>query len=282
MLRKALAGLAVIGAAVVGAATWGQWSLDQMVRGEVEALTRDVGGPSAERFTYDKLAGLPEPVQRFFRASVAEGTPLIKYVHLKQTGYFQPSPNAGWKPFRADQWYSVEPPRFVWQANMDFAPLVPVVGRDKYWSGQSNMLMKVLGMIPVVDARGPDLERSSLIRYVSEAIWFPTALLPGAHVQWAPIDSNSAQITFRDGGLSTAAIYTFDDSGLPVSFRSEERVYGGGDGKTPYPWWGRFGGAGFKEVAPGVRIATEGSAGWDLPEGEYEYIRLQITEVEYR
>lgn len=282
MLRKALAGLAIVGIAAVGATAWGQWSLDAMVRQEVEALARGAGEPPAERFTYDMLDGLPEPVQRYFRAALAEGTPLIKQVHLKQVGYFRPDPQGDWKPFRADQWYSVEPPRFVWQASMDFAPLLPVIGRDKYWYGQSNMLMKVLGVVPVVDARSPELEVSALIRYVSEMMWFPTALLPSERVQWAPVDADSAQLTFRDGDLTTTGIYTFDAAGVPVRFESRERYRSVGSGFSRDPYWGVGSAPSFREVAPGIKITTEGTAGWSLPEGEYEYIRVKITEVEYR
>ena len=280
MLKKALAGLAIIGIAAVAVVARAQGSFDAQVRAEVDALTRNVDGPSAEKLTYDKLAGLPEPVQRYFRASLREGTPYIRYAHLKQTGDLRPDQKTGWKPFRADQWYSVDSPGFIWQANMDFAPLVTVQGRDMYYQGQGHMLIKPLGLFAVVDARGPEMDVSSFIRYLSEMFWFPTALLPSERVQWSPVDANSAQVTSRDGDLTTTALVTFNESGEPVRLESRERYRTSGNEFSRDLWWGRL--WGFEEAAPGVKIPTEAVVGWTLPEGEFEYVRLKITEVEYR
>ena len=52
-------------------------------------------------------------------------------------------------------------------------PLMAVVGRDKYVNGRGEMLIKILGLLPVVDARGPEMDQGTMLRYLAEMTWFP-------------------------------------------------------------------------------------------------------------
>ncbi|MFM2399409.1 MAG: hypothetical protein RL341_1566 [Pseudomonadota bacterium] len=70
--------------------------------------------PVPATFSARELEGLPEPVQRFFRAALTEGQPLVTGVRLAHTGTFNMGQNADqWKPFTSTQQVTTQRPGFV-------------------------------------------------------------------------------------------------------------------------------------------------------------------------
>ena len=59
----------------------------------------------------------------------------------------------------------------------------------------------------------PELNSGALHRYLAEAVWYPTALLPQAGVQWSPIDEHSALATLTDNGETVSLEFRFNDAG---------------------------------------------------------------------
>lgn len=59
---------------------------------------------------------------------------------------------------------------------------------QRYFNGHGNMLIKIFSTFTIADAKGSEMDYSSLIRFLSEAPWYPTALLPSEYLQWEEID----------------------------------------------------------------------------------------------
>jgi hypothetical protein len=147
-------------------------SLHEIWANLTQAGTRDVFGE-------DELVGLPAPVQRYFRASIAVGAPLAPAARIEMRGSIKIG--LRWLPFRATE--VLAPHRgFVWFARVAGGLFV---GSDQYASGLGAMRWKILGLIPVVQAEGPNVSRSSAARAGAEAVWVPTALLPRYGVNWS-------------------------------------------------------------------------------------------------
>jgi hypothetical protein len=78
-----------------------------------------------------------------------------------------------WLPFQAEQ--VVAPHHgFYWAARV--AGLIN--GFDRYLDGQGELRWKLLGVVPVTQAEGPNVARSAVGRAAGEAMWLPPALLP--------------------------------------------------------------------------------------------------------
>lgn len=69
------------------------------------------GSVVVERAGIEKL---PPPVRRWLAASGSVGRARVKTVRLKQRGELRTSPDAAWMPAVAEQYFSTEPPAFVW------------------------------------------------------------------------------------------------------------------------------------------------------------------------
>ena len=71
------------------------------------------------------------------------------------------------------------------------------------------MFIKMLGVKTIGDVRGEEMDYSSLVRYLNEMMWFPTAFL-NDNIRWEAVDQNSARVTITDGRSASAVMY-FDE-----------------------------------------------------------------------
>jgi hypothetical protein len=266
--------LAVVLVAVALAAAHARFV--QRVDGEARALLARARAPNGGAVDPVELERLPAPVRRWLGDSGSIGHPRIATVRLRQQGALRTKPDGPWMPFRAEQYFSVDPPAFVWRVDATMKRLLPVAGRDAYADGQGRMLIKAGSIVDVVDAADAKIDLGALLRYLGETIWFPSATL-GRSITWEPIDARHARATLRDAGLSVSAVFTFDGHGRVVRFDAERYMGAGADAQL-VPWfatcssWRRF---------EGVEVPSAGEVGWDLPSGPFIYFRWEISDLEF-
>jgi len=226
--------------------------------------------------TQDMLARLPEPVQRYLEYTGVVGKPWVETVYLRQTGKFRQGFDRPWMPMSAEQWYTTNPPGFLWKARFKLAGLPLLRAEDKYQSGSGHMYGKLAGMITVFDQRGEKMDQGAMLRYLSEMIWFPAAFL-GENITWEEVDENSAQVTLIDQGRSVSGLIYVDEAGKFTNFTAHRYREVNGDfsldpWSTPVEEYG---------VRAGLNLPIRGKAVWNLPEGDLDYVDLEITELEY-
>jgi hypothetical protein len=231
---------------------------------------------SQHQVTPEMLEDLPEPVRRYLVYTGVVGTPWIDTVHLKQTGTFRQGPNRPWMPMAADEVYTTNPPSLVWNARFKIAGLPLLRARDRYESGRGHMYGKLAGIFTVFDARGEQLDQATMVRYLNEIMWFPTAFL-GDNITWSDADDHSAQVTFTDGGKSVSGRMVFDDVGRLTKFTAMRYREKDGDYSLD-PWSTPITGYG---VLAGLNLPVRGQAVWHLPSGDLPYADLDVTDVEY-
>lgn len=138
------------------------------------------------------------------------------------------------------------------------------------------MLIKLPPFIKIADEEGENIDQGTLVRYMNEIMWFPTAYLSD-YISWEAIDSTSARATLTDRGRTVSAVLHFDENGKLVNFVAE-RYYTGGEKETFETWSTPIIEYGKKE---GLRIPTKGKGVWNLNSGDFTYIELEVTELEY-
>jgi hypothetical protein len=222
------------------------------------------------------LEDLPGPVRRYLSYTGVVGMPWIDTVRLKQVGTFRLGRDRPWMPLTAEELYTTNPPGLVWNARFKIAGLPLIRAKDKYESGKGHMFGKVAGLFTIFDARGDELDQATMIRYLNEIMWFPTAFL-GENISWQAIDDRSTQVTFSDHGKSVSARMFFDGAGRLVNFSTMR--YRETDGSFSLdPWSTPI--TDYGELA-GLKLPVRGKAVWNLDSGDLEYADLEITEVEY-
>lgn len=224
----------------------------------------------------EMLQNLPESVQRYMTYTGIIGKPWIDTARLKYTGRFRQGFDRPWMPMIAEQWYTTNPPSFIWDARFKIAGLPLLRARDKYESGHGHMFAKIAGLFTIFDIRSEKLDQGAMLRYLSEMIWFPSAFL-GDNVAWNSIDDRSAEVTFSDCGKSVSGQVFFDEEGHLTNFTAERYREIGGDfsldlWSTPITGYG---------MHAGLNLPVKGQAVWNLPARDLIYAELEITEIEY-
>jgi len=228
--------------------------------------------PAPGSFSDAEVAGLPDPVRRYLGASIALGAPLAAAARFRMSGSIKLGRR--WVRFRAQQ---IEAPHqgFVWAARAGGF----IVGSDRYADGQGAMNWKLLGLIPVMHANGPDVSRSAAGRVGAEAVWVPTALLPRFGVAWNATDPHHITANYRLDDAEIELHYTLEDDARVRS--------------VVFDRWGDPDGSGTWEHHPfgfevsrystfdGVTIPSAGRAGWFYGTdrwSEGEFFRSEITD----
>jgi hypothetical protein len=217
----ALIAVLLLGAWLYGAYRWN--SETQELRARLDAAREPV---RPRTVAFRKLENLPAPVQRYFRAVLEEGRPMVAGARVRHEGTFNMGEGSedNWKPFTSDQLVVARRPGFDWDGRVAMAPGLPVRVHDAYVGGEGILHASVLGLVPVADMRGTgDVAEGELMRFFAEAAWYPTALLPSQGVRWEARDDRSAYATLTEGDISLTMLFTFDERGLIETVRAEAR-----------------------------------------------------------
>ncbi|MDE4907683.1 hypothetical protein L0665_03530 [Methanogenium marinum] len=253
-------------------------SFQRNVGDEISDLSQRAKETKTESLSGERIDFLPEPVQRYVRYSLPEGAEPVRFARMKQTGEFRTDPAGVWMPVEAEQYFSAGFPAFIWHAKIQFWSLFWIDVRDKYDGGEGNMLVKIFSTIPVADAKGPEIDVSSLHRYIGEMPWFPTAFLNEEHITWEPIDSSHAKAVITDGENVASVEFSFDEEGRITKVTTEERFRTVGNQFSADKWTGYY--YDYQEKN-GLNVPMEIMGEWNLPDGNFSYVKLRVTEMEY-
>ncbi|MEO7115481.1 MAG: DUF6544 family protein [Caldimonas sp.] len=212
---SAVAGLVAFGSARWVRATQAQVALLEAAR---------VPTPSG-RYNASDIEGLPAPVQRYFRAVLKNGQRFIAAATLELAGTINMSETGEkWKPFTSWQRAVVHRPGFLWNGSVSMLPGLTAHVHDSYIAGVGKLHAAMLGLFTVAEVQGGgEIARGELMRYLAEAVWYPTALLPSQGVSWTTVDASSANATLVDGPISLSLLFRFGEAGLVTSVHADAR-----------------------------------------------------------
>jgi hypothetical protein len=159
------------------------------------------------------------------------------------------------------------------------APFASMKVRDAYSAGRGFMQGKIFGFIPMISEQGtPEMNAAALQRYLAEAVWYPSALLPGANLSWTELDNRRAVATLRDSKLEVSLEFDFTRNGEIDGVFSPGRYYYAGGKYELVPWGGYF--RNYQEVDH-VRIPMEAEVNWIYPERSFTYLRCTIPQIRF-
>jgi hypothetical protein len=287
MTRLLLFGLvpSLVAVAAAGLAAYGsKWWAERvrMLAHELEQgrLDQTHGSKATARFDSRELEGLPAPVQRYFRAALTEGQPIIAAVTIEMAGTFNLSATVErWKPFSSWQRVVSRRPGFLWNARVSMLPGLAVRVVDSYIAGKGLLHAALLGRFTVAKAEGAgEIARGEFMRFCAEAAWYPTALLPSQGVHWEAVGEHSANACITDGLLTLKLLFRFNDAGLIDSVRAQARGAIVGSQIVMMPWECNLSGYAARE---GMTVPISCEAAWVRPEGCRPYFRGTITSLTY-
>jgi len=209
------------------------------------------------------LEDLPAPVRRYLEHALPADRRGLRLARYEQTGVLRSDPlRDDWMPFTASQMIGPATREFVWIARARVAPLLHVQVRDSLTGGRGAGQVTLLSAIPVASAgASPEMNSGALHRFLAEAVWCPSALLPSQHLQWTTVDESRAIATLTSGSTAVSLEFRFNADNEVAGIYTPGR-------------WGSFGGA-YKQVEwegmfrnyarrQGVLVPGDGEVGWTI------------------
>jgi hypothetical protein len=272
-----LANLVLLLGVLYGLASRGPWSL----RAEFERSAHPAGPVASPGtvLTEADLASLPDPVRQYVRGSGALGQPRLRSFRATWTGRIRSSASAPWMAFTAEQVNRLDSPQrhFLMDATMKGLPVDVLHAFDERGA---TMRVRLLSVVPMVDAKGTDLTRAETVTLFNDLCILAPGALVSPLITWEPRDARRARARFTLRGNSISAELTFNDRGELVNFASDDRFAGSPDGKsfTRMRWTTPL--SDYAQVGP-ARVATRGDAVWHPNSGAYAYGEFRLTALVY-
>jgi hypothetical protein len=156
------------------------WHGRQMYRRlseEVRAAGLAAGGADPEPVTEEQVAALPATVRRYLRAMGVVNRQRDWSFQAHFTGRFRLRGQGSWMPAEIWQYNSAMEVARIFHMRIDFAGVVPMVGRDTYLRGKGIMHGKLLGLLTVARAEGAETDLSELVTYLNDAVLLAPSML---------------------------------------------------------------------------------------------------------
>jgi hypothetical protein len=249
--------------------TGGKIKLSRQFGNEVKILFANSKPISGQTFSYGQLAGLPEPVQRYFKLALKEAQPYISYARITNDGLFKSGPDKDWVDIKGEQYATTERPGFIWKGTTTLFS-----ARDQYILGKGRLAVALFGLIRIVDGKGASYDQGELLRWLGESILYPTNLLPGLNLRWNAIDERTAKLTFNYNGLSLSYKVTFNDAGEIIQMETKRYM-----DKDHLETW-IIKPANYREIND-LKVPTAFEVIWRLKKGDLSYAKFNIQKIEY-
>jgi hypothetical protein len=258
---------------------FGQQEFRSMVNQESQRLSAEVAEDIDGTIGEEDLSQLPLPVSNWLRRSGVLGKQPIKKVRLTQALRMKlRQDQSAWSEGKAEQLMLSSPPAFHWSVEVKLNPVLGFMGRDKWQEGKGHMLIKLLGLVPVVnETPNPRINEAALQRYLAEIVWCPTMAL-STHLTWTPIDDRAALAVFTHEGVRGEGVFRFDehyDFHQFTAMRYRETA----EGAERIPWTVS---SDKTEWRNGIRIPTKCSASWQIEGKEWTWLELEVGKYHFR
>ena len=267
-MKIALLGLGLVAIAVILFGAAGSFLFARragQIAGRLHASARPV----------DVSARLPRKVRDFALRADASPGDLASCVQFTQSAEMQLKPGQPWQPLEATQTVAIGTPAFLWQAQQSLGPLPKLQVIDAYIGGQGSLRVRLLGLLGVVNATGPDIDRAEALRYLAELPWAPDAILGNPEIAWHMPDDSHAEAALDVGGNRAVVRFRFDAAGDIIEVYAPTRPTTDDQGNpATCPWQGYF--RDYRMIGP-RRVPAEAEAGYIRPEGYRAYFQGRIT-----
>lgn len=238
--------------------------------------------PKQPDVTEADLTVLPEPLAAYVHRSGAVGKAKVTSLRADIHGRIRSGPDAAWMPFTGEQvnTYGPHPTRaFVIDATRSG---LPVTVLHLYDHTTATMRGKLLSVATVVDAAGPEMNRSETVTVFNDLVVLAPGAIADAPARWTLIDADHVRGVYTAGDQSVSAVLTFNAQHDLIDFVSHDRFRASADGKsfTKQDWSTPLTA---HRVTGGYRLPMVGEGRWSAPapEGVFTYLEFHLDDIHY-
>jgi len=221
---------------------------------------------------------LPMPVQRYLSKAIGTRRQAARTARIQQNGAFRPDLKGKWVPIKGEQYFTADPPGFIWWGRVRIALGIWIDARDRSVGGVGNMLVKAESTFQLADAAGPELDQGALLRLLGELAWLPTAYLDRRYIRWSSVDDRHASATLTVAGREVTGAFEFGDDELPSRYTAERFRDVGGGKSVLTPFLGEC--RDYRRVE-GMLVPHEMVGSWVIDGTPQPYARFNVVRLEF-
>jgi hypothetical protein len=208
----------------------------------------------------------------FFFPAGEERARAVTRIETEERGEFRSSPGGRWVPFTADEYVDATRSAFRWDARIGSGPIASVNVTDAYEQGQGRLVVRK-GPITLRKLTGPDVDQGELQRYLAMVACCPSMILNNRALVWMAPGPRSLRVSDREDRTGASLDIEIDHDGRPVAFTALRPMSVGKLSKLT-PWSATC--SEFEE-RDGIRTPRRLDASWNLEDGRFTYIRMEIV-----
>ena len=232
----------------------------------------------SETLTEEDIQHLPSIVQRYLRYTGSIGKEKILNFRAEFTGGIRSKSSEDFMPLKSVQYnFTDNPTRLFYIVAKKKG--IPAKGIHLYIDQKAIMLVKILGLFTVVDAKGKEMNQGETVTLFNDMCFMAPGTLIDRNIEWEQIDAITVNAKFTNGNISIGATLYFNDEGELVNFLSNDR-FETTDGKTykNYPWLTPV--TGYTSVN-GYRLPSGAKLIYEHPDEDMCYGEFTLKSIEY-
>jgi hypothetical protein len=213
------------------------------------------------RLDWHAIDTAPAPVRRYLHNVLKQCQGPIDTARFAQRGRLRTSgASPRWMPFEAQ--HAVRPSRmeFTWNAVVHALGPFRLRVVDSLIDGRGAGNVFALSVLRVASSKAClEMDSGALHRFLAEAVWYPTVLVPSQHLQWKAIDDERAEVFISTAAASVSLQFRFNRADEVRGIYTPAR-WGNFQGQFKQrAWEGHFTDY---ETVEGIRIPRRGNVGW--------------------
>ncbi len=227
--------------------------------------------------TEDDLKHLPPVVNKYLHYVGVIGKEKVINMRAVFEGRIRSNPDDTWMKLTAEQYSFFDCPTRIFYIKARKSGF-PVLGLHLYKEQKASMVIKLLGLIKVVDARGSQMDQGETVTVFNDMCLLAPSTLIDKNIQWENLDPLTVKAIYRNGHITIGATLFFDDEGKLLTFVSNDRFETDGKTYKSYPWLTPV--KEYKKLN-GFILPSEISTDSMRPDKTFSYGEWKIKELDY-
>jgi hypothetical protein len=223
------------------------------------------------------LEQLPLIVRKYLSYVGVVGKEKVYNMRVVLEGRIRSNPGDSWMKLTSKQYNFFDNPTRVFYIKATKVGL-PVLGLHLYKNEKASFVVKLLGLIKVVDANGDKLDQAETVTVFNDMCLLAPATLISEKIQWDEIDSLTVDAKFTNRNITIGARLFFNEAGELINFVSNDRFDTNGKEYNNYPWLTPV--KKYKQIRD-YKLCTEVSTDYQRPDTTFSYGEFRLKEIEY-
>jgi hypothetical protein len=195
-------------------------------------------------------------------------------IRTTQRGEIRSGPDARWSGFTANEYVDAMKSAFCWDARMG-SRLTAVHVTDAYENGHGRLVLRK-GPLRLKKLVGSDVDKGELQRYLAYLSYCPPMIVNNSSLEFTAVSPRLLHVCDRSDPTGAFIDAEVEESGS-IAVTRAVRPMTVGNRIIWAPWSAR---SGDMEERQGLRVPRTLEASWDLPDGAFTYIRIEVLSFE--